>query len=239
MRFKILLHKFKSERAASSIGEYSVVLPICLFIFGLLFMAGYMLNQQANLDAATNRGVLVAQKIYCDPNVDAVMNLGTDKGAMQVGFRTKPDGFSSGANFKSDPYRYLGSNYKYDTISSLVKTKVLNCIEASQLLGVSERVSKIEVDMPDDFSGFIVQKLAVKVTQQFHNPFLPTIVNRNVPTLFTMESCASASVMNSSEFVRNTNLVNDLIEKTTGSDVGSKIADMIGKASDFFSGMGK
>ena len=191
-----------------------------------------MLNQQANLDAATNRGVLVAQKIYCDPNVDTVMNLGTDKGTTQVGFRTKPDGFSSGANFKSDPYRYLGSNYKYDTISSLV-------IETSQLLGVSERVSKIEVDMPDEFSGFIIQKLSVKVTQQFHNPFLPTIVNRNVPTLFTMESCASASVMNSSEFVRNTNLVNDLIEKTTGSDVGSKISDMIGKATAFFSGMGK
>lgn len=235
MKFKLLLHKLNSERAASSIVEYSVVLPICLFIFGLLFMAGYMLNQQANLDAATNRGVLVAQKIYCDPNVDTVLNLGTDNGSKQVGFRKKEAGFADGADFISDPYRYLGSDYKYDSIASLVKTKVLNCIEVGQILGVSDRVSQVEVEMPDEFSGFIMQKISIKVTQQFNNPFLPTLISRNTPTLFKMESCASASVMNSTEFVRNTNLVNDIVERNAGSDINGKISEMIEKASSFLS----
>ena len=163
MRIKFFLDKLKSEKAASSIVEYSIVLPICLVIFAMLFMIGYMLNQQANLDAATNRGVLVAQKVYSDPNVDSVMDLAVNPKPMQVGFTKKPGGFSFNANYKCDPYRYLGSGYRYDTIAALVKLKVMNCIQVNQIVGVGDRVSTVNVEMPNEFSGFIMKKMSLEL----------------------------------------------------------------------------
>ena len=230
------LYKFlKEEKAAAAIVEYSIILPICLFLFGFLFLSGYYLNQRAVLDSAVNRGVVLAQKIYCDPNADAILDMGLSDNYYRSGYRLISGGFSADTNFKSDPYRYLGSNYKYNEIATIIERKVRGSVKTSQLITLESRVSDLNVDLPKSFSGFISYKVTVSASQNFYNPFLPRLVKKNAKPLLTLESSATAAVMNSSEFVRNVNMVDDVIEKFTGSNIGSKLHDMVSKISTFIS----
>ena len=225
------LQKFKEERGAAKIVEYSLILPVCLFIFAMLILAGYYLNQKAVLDAAVNRGAVVAQKIYCDANVNTVMDLGVTDGSKQVGTKVKSGGFTSGA-FKSDPYRYLKFWKRYNEIYSAVEKKIINSVKATQIADTTSRLSTLKVDVPHKFKGFIIYKMTVSVSQEFYNPFVPRLL-RGEKGWYGIKASSTVSIMNTVEFIRTTDLVDDIIERYTGSEVGTKVRDMMNKLNTF------
>ena len=228
----------REERAAAPIVEYSIVLPICLFILGLLFASGFYLNQKAVLDSAVNRGVVLAQKIYCDNNADRLMNMGIDGNNYQVGVTIDSNALKDPKNLKSEPYRYLKFGSRYDDIYSVIEKKITNSVNTSQLINADIRLSDLSINMPKKFKGFMIYKMTVTVTQDFYNPFVPVLVRESTDSLFSMKSSATAAVMSTTEYVRNVDMLNDVMGRFTGSTCDGWVSKMLGRLNTFMSKTG-
>lgn len=223
------------QEGASTFIEYSIILPLCLFVLVFIFMIGYFLNQQANLDASVNRGIMVATKIYNDPNAEKVMDMGTDSGSTLVGYKRKTSDFSG---FESDPYRYLNNKYKYDTMKNMIESKIRNCIEMNQLAAIDSRLGNVEINFPENnrVSGVINKSLTVNVTQEFYMPFLPTFLGKNGKgPVVKLESTATVTISNPTEFVRNVDFAVDVVERFTGVEITDKMTELFGKVTNFLS----
>lgn len=221
-----------TQDGAATVVEYSIILPICLFVIVFIFMIGYFLNQQANLDAAVRRGVTVAIKIYNDPNAEKIMEMGTEQGSNLVGYKRKIDKFE---DLESDPYRYWNNNYKQDTMKTLIEKKIKNCIQKNQMEIIDSRVDGIEIIFPEEMSGIINKRLTVNVTQDFQMPFLPTFLGKNGKgPVMKLTSTATVTVTNPTEFVRNIDFAADVIERFTDVDITEKITAMFDKVTSFF-----
>lgn len=221
------------ERAAASIVEYTIVLPICLFVLVFIFMVGYYLNQQAVLEAAVDRGVLAAQKIYNDPNADKLLDMGDKKKSTLIGFKRKANVYTDGT-FEYDPYRYLNNNYKSDQIKSVVLARVNNAILDTQLVNINERVQNLKIEC-SDVSGIINKELTVTAKQEFIMPLLPTLFDKlNNGNIFTIQASSKVVIMNPTEFIRNTDFVVDTIERYVGTDITEKMSEIFGKITSFF-----
>ena len=228
----------REERAAAPIVEYSIVLPICLFILGLLFASGFYLNQKAVLDSAVNRGVVLAQKIYCDNNADRLMNMGIDGNNYQVGVTIDSNALKDPKNLKSEPYRYLKFGSRYDDIYSVIEKKITNSVNTSQLINADIRLSDLSINMPKKFNAFMIYKMTVTVTQDFYNPFVPVLVRESTDSLFSMKSSATAAVMSTTEYVRNVDMLNDVLGRFTGSTCDGWVSKMMGRLNTFMSKTG-
>ena len=223
----------REEAGAATVVEYSIVLPLCLFVIVCIFMMGYFLNQQANLDAAVNRGVTIAVKLYNDPNAEKIMDMGTSRGSSLVGYKRKNVDFS---NLERDPYRYLNNGYKYDEMKSMIEAKIRNCIEMNQLPIIDSRVDEIEINFPEKrgVSGIINKNLTVNVTQDFQLPFLPAFLGKNGKgPVITLESTATITVINPTEFVRNVDFAADTVERFLGVDITEKMTTLFDKVTSF------
>lgn len=222
----------KRQGGASSIVEYSIILPICMFVLVFIFMVGYYLNQQALLDAAVNRGVLIAQKVYSDPNSSEVMLYGEQEGDSFVGFKKQSSVFS-GKQLKSDPYRFFDKEYRETEIQSLIKNKVINIIRNGELAVVGNRVNEPKVYVTD-ITGTISRKMTVTASQEMHIPVISILIGKeNSAKMFTITSTASVNINHPTEFVRNAEFVSDTLERFGAEKLISKITGMFDKVKSF------
>ncbi|MDD5923180.1 MAG: hypothetical protein PUC88_00115 [Clostridia bacterium] len=227
------------ERASASIVEYSIILPICLFLLALLFLAGMYLNQKAVLDASVNRGVVLAQKIYCDNNADRLMNLGLTDGSTQVGVSVDSSKFLNADNLDSEPYRYLKFGSRFDEVYSVIEKKISNSIKASQLIQNDVRLSDLQVDIPEEFKGFVMYKMTVSVKQEFHNPFVPKLLGKSTNPWLKMSSSATATVMSTTEYMRNVDMLNDILGRYTGNSCDKWVKNMLSRLTGFMNKTGE
>lgn len=227
---KWLLH-LKNERASATIVEYTIVLPICLFVIGFIFVVAYFMNQRALLDAAVERGVLDAQKIFSDPNSKIFMVF-SDGSTADVGYAPVSDPKYS--NMESDPYRFLFNGYNYDTIRDKVSKKVLNTINRNKISDYGTWFSEPIVEC-SPVTGFISKSITVTVRQNFYMPFIPLIMRNGEMFDVEMISSASMPIMCSPEFIRNTDFIMDTIERATGGiNIKEKILGFFDKITSFF-----
>lgn len=222
--------QMKSERASATIVEYTIVLPICFFVIGFLFVVAYFMNQRALLDAAVERGVLDAQKIFADPNSGVVMDF-SPGGYEDPGYSLK--GAINWNSIESDPYRFFNNKYNYDDITKSVTNKVEKTIEDCRLSdpGTWFEGAKIECSKVE---GLISKSITVTVRQKFNMPFIPQIMKNE--DLFNVEMTSSASmpIVCPTDFVRNIDFVTDTIERFSGVDIAEKIKGFFDKITNFF-----
>lgn len=228
----------KEEKGAASIVEYAIVLPICLFMLVFIFFIGYYLNQCALLDAAVNRGVLIAQKIYTDPNSEEVMMYGDGMDDTFVGFKKRDSVFESG-DLESDPYRFFDQDYKEDTIKTKIENKVKSIIANGQLLMLEGRVNDIKVNV-SDISGVISRKISVSASQKMYIPVISILLSDDsYEKYFTIQATASANISNTTEFVRNSDFVYDTFIRFGGGDIVNKIKNIFDKITSFIGKLGE
>lgn len=226
---KWMLH-LKEERASATLVEYTIVLPICLFVIGFLFVVAYFMNQRALLDAAVERGVIDAQKIFSDPNSDVFIKY-TDGDSPNAGYELVNDPKFS--NMESDPYRFLNNGYNYDFITDTVKKKVKKIIDRNKISDYGTWFTEPEVEC-SKVTGFISKSITVTVRQDFYMPLIPLIMRKD--GMFDVEMVASAKmpIMCSPEFIRNTDFIMDTIERATGVDIYDKVVGFFDKIKGFF-----
>ena len=221
----------RDDQGAATIVEYAIVLPICLFIILFIFMVGFFLHQASVLEAAAERGILIAQKIYTDPNADNVIDFESTTSGKTVGYRQKGTTINT-SNFSSDPYRYWNNGYSSSSIKAAVESKVKNVITSSQLLISSRYLSKPKVTY-NGVSGLLFKKASVEVTQTFSLfPGLTKMFGLE-PTI-TLRGYASMRIDSQTEFIRNVDFICDMLDRFKVGQYIKQIQVVFSKISDFF-----
>lgn len=224
-----VLKLIKNENGAATIVEASIVFPIVFFIVIVLFIMGIFQLELSTLQMKTDRiadtsSRIIAQKAYAS------------YGAIDSGKLDFPSVVTlSEEQLKSiyadlDPYRYWGNAGSQLTSESSSKLK--NMFDKEQYIdawilnktmkikpqkeGLSNKVI-VEVTLTTDFPDFIsILGLPTEIKKTFHS---------------------TAYVSDTSEFIRNTDLVFDtaqtLADKFNISDKVSDIVNKIKKQFDF------
>lgn len=232
-KLKLTLNRFiKEEKANAQVVEYTIILPICLFLLALLFLGGFYLNQQAVLDSAVSRGVALAQRVYTDPNSSKLYNLGNSGEDYQVGVKINSSALTAGT-LKSKPYRYMTHRKVFDEVYNEINKKIKNSVSTSQLIKTDTRLSDLQIERPKDFKGFVLFRTTITLKQEFKNPFVPKLLGESAGTWFEMSSTATATAMNVSEFVRTVDFLNDVCERFTGNDTGEWVQKLLDKVTTF------
>ncbi len=222
----------RQERGDANIIEYAIVLPVCLLVFFFLFMIGYMLNQYALLDSAAERGILIAQKAFADPNADKMLDFSGMTAASTAGFQVaeKPNY----AKFVHDPYRFLNKNYKHDDIEKTIEETVSEIIRRNQLLG--DRFLGETTVTYETGSGFLDKNVTVTVEQEFRPLRVIASVVPAAEGLVKLRSQAILKISSQTEFIRNTDFVCDLAVRFGLAQYVQKITGFFDKITDFFNG---
>lgn len=230
MKDSFVQRYIKEEKASASIVEYTIVLPICLLVIGFLFVAAYFMNERALLDAAVERGVLDAQKIFADPNSSDVMDF-SPGGYEKPGYSVKKK--INWANIESDPYRFLNNKYNYGKLSQKVTDKIKKTVEDCGLANDGEWFDNAKIEC-SKVEGFLSKSITVTVRQKFDMPFIPLIMKDS--SLFDVEITSSASmpIVCPTEFLRNVDFVSDTIERYTEVNIADKIKGFFDKITNFF-----
>ena len=222
--------RLRQERGDANIIEYTIVLPICLLVFFFLFMIGYMLNQYALLESAAERGLMIAQKSFSDPNAEKMMSYDGLAAPSTAGFTAvgSPDYDS----FTSDPYRFFNAQYKNATIKPLVENAVLDIISQNQLMGDTFLgTTTAEYSM----TGGTLSKTATVTVEQEFRPLkmIASILHLN-SGVYTLKGEARMGISCQTEFIRNTDFVLDLALRFGISTYAEKISGFFDKITNFF-----
>lgn len=198
----------RKERGAATILEYAIVLPICLLIILFLFTVGFFLNQQALLDSAAERGILLVQKMYTDANADEVLDMKSGTGFYEAGYQKRAGNQNS---YDYDPYRFWGGDYKSEEIGKLVEARVEAIVKAGQSDYIALFLSEPEASYQNN-GGLISKNVEVTVTQEFRLfPGLTKLLWG--PEKTGISGHASMHVISQTEFVRNVDFISDVLHR--------------------------
>ena len=197
----------RKEQGAATIIEYAIVLPVCLFIILFVFTIGFFLNQQALLDSAAERGILLVQKMYTDPNATDVLDMKSGPGFYEAGYQ-KRAGNQNKYNY--DPYRFWGRNYKNEEITNLVKSRVENIVKESQSEYIALFLTEPKAEYHNN-GGLISKNVEVTVSQELK--VFSGLSQFWGHDKLTLEGNASMHVISQTEFVRNVDFISDVLER--------------------------
>lgn len=223
----------KNEDGASTFVEASIVFPIVFLIVLFLFIMGYYQLEVATLQTRADRVANITSRMIAEP---AYKYLADDISSKRIDFDSMPeinDNKIKEIYENLDPYRYWGSgeralsNDLIDEVGKIVTTQAY--INASN--------SEKSVTITPSKSG-LSNKVVVTVTNGVKLPnFLKLL---GLPTKVDTQISSVAYVSDSSEFMRNTDLVFDftefLCEKVGLSD---NLNDIINKMKKQFEFLGK
>lgn len=208
----------------STILEYTIVFPVVLLAVMLVVFSGYLLHQKATMDAAVQRGALKAARLFADPRYDDIAVESGPNMTDKIDVASVDSLMATKAFDDLQPYRYVFMNK--DAFAS-IQTDVEKYIGKTQLFGKGN----LTVDDVVLENHVFYQKVIVSASQDF---MLPQLVNwLNLPPILTIHSSAVTIINDPDEFIRNADLVVDIIAEI-GSRTGltDKITTMFKKVSD-------
>ncbi|BBF41450.1 hypothetical protein lbkm_0124 [Lachnospiraceae bacterium KM106-2] len=200
-------------------------------------MLGFVLNQKAVFEAAANRSVLLAEKVYMNPIFLDVYQQQGESGDDIVGFTKKADKENSFASSNSDPYRFLGNGYQSDGLVDAMTNRAATIIKKNQLFEMSSRMvenPKITVNPP---TGIIFKEQTIKIEQDFKMPLSFGMLD--LPNICTISASARISITCPPELIRNTDFVIDVIQRYTGQNITEVFINFFKKITDFLGKVGE
>lgn len=198
----------KKDKGSVTIVEATFVFPIMFFVLFFLLFYGNSCYVKSNIDAVVSKYAIEAAAEISDP---LLANL-------------KENGIVGTYNPDSKPYRYLSNGYG-NTVVSKYKQKIEDEIKFS---GFFSSMSPKSVQCTGEYKNyFLYQTVKYDVTYNIQIP-IRMIFFEN-PTIIKFSSADEAPVCDSSEFVLNTNMVIDYLEKT---GIADKISEWVDKIKD-------
>lgn len=199
-------NKLINEERASTIIEYTIVLPIVFFSIALLILMGYIECQKSVMEAAVYRGAIKASKMIADPHYAEITE----------GYNSKSDPDITSYNLKkanysdNKPYRYMLGNL--DGMVSGVKDEVASYIGTFKLFNDNSSTgdSGVQIDVKTK-NLFVYQTVTVSAAQSFRIPVAFGIYH---PELMKLQAQAVVAVSDAPEFIRNSDLVVDVARQT-------------------------
>lgn len=206
----------KREDGVVQIVEASFVFPVMFIILFFLIFMGNAHYIRAQVDSVVEIRALEGASYCGDP---LLQNLKT-KGSLPAL-----------SDLESEPYRYLfgGMNSVESTIGRLVKSDIENNSVSTfsnmkpELKTAASRIAK--------FNNYVVYStFSVEVKYEIEFPI--SFLGEDTPPLLTICSRAEVPVNDTAEFIRNTDMVIDLLYKTK---FAQAVSDIFGKVNGFIS----
>ena len=213
---KMLLRMVKDEKANSMV-ENVIVLPIIIFIIFFIILMGFIIHDRSTLEAAAKRGTIYASHAICDPKyLDVLSKTGNDSGTLDTSIADN-----------IEPYRYL--KFNYSDLKGEVEEEIRNIIDKTRIPWRTLEVDAIQVTPVNK-----IYYQDVSVTIEATYPMPPAFESLGLPTEFSYDVYAKTTVNDPDEFIRNVDMVVDLIadiDAATGGNI-AKVTDTISSLGD-------
>lgn len=209
----------KNERGALIV-EASIVFPVMFLVIIFMLFMGNAYLQKSRIEAIVSKHVLAGAAYCADPQLEQVSNSGVGK--------------LSGQSY---PYRFVTSGFGESTASA-IRTKIVNDIKGLNtglfsFMKPEVRTNDVSVKYK---SHFIYATFSVDVTYKILIP-VRMLGQKDYPKL-TMTSHMSVPVSDTTEMIRNVDMIWDYMERTglaeKVSAVGGKLEEVLGKVNQWF-----
>lgn len=215
------IRKKINKQTGSVIVESAIVFPIMFFVLFFIIFIGNMYYEQARVDDIVLRYAIKGAECVANPfqyDMELTNAVPTDVGAAKV-----------------EPYRYIFGSSGEGAIKSLedkLSQKVKDEINAGSLIFFSN--SKANVVGSDNskiaqFNNYILYSTFV-VQVNYKVKFPISFLGEDYPTIVSLSSRAEVPVSDVPEFIRNVDMVVDLLDGTT---VGDTIEGIFEKINGF------
>lgn len=230
-----LIAKIKNEEA-NSLVENVIILPLIFVIIYSIIMTCFIVHDKSTMEAAAKRGAIYAAHCISDPNYATILEKsGNQKGTLDTSINITEESaqFSfTGVGRNIQPYRYLTSSSA--NIRDRVQTEVENIVNKT-------RIPWRELEV-DDVQYNCTNKIFyqdVTVTLKADYPIPKFFAAFGMETDYEYTVTAKMTVNDPDEFIRNADMVVDLITDIDGATGGNlekaknKISEIASKLVDW------
>lgn len=224
------MKQYQNE-SGSSIVEYVIIFPFVIVVIFMLLFSCLVIHDRSTLDGAVSRGAIYAAHCISDPNYSDIVRSSQssdDMGALDMNYDLSSFSFTEiGKNIHV--YGLLKGNADRE-LEQDVKNTVLKIVEKT-------RIPWKDIDI-DSINVSVTNKLYYKevtVSAAASYPLPKLFGAFGFPTEFTYEVSATSLINDPDEFIRNADLVVDLIvevdQRTGGhlSKVQNKLEELSNK----------
>lgn len=202
--------KLKNERGAVTIVEATFVFPIMFFVLFFLLFYGNSCYVKSNIDSIVSRYTIEAAAEIADPLLASIVE--NDKVVSVNEF---------------EPYRYLANKYGNSVVSKY-REKIE---EDAKFSGYFSTMMPTDINCTGEYKNYILyQTVRYNVEYKIQIPI--RIIFFENPTIMEYISVDEAPVGDSTEFVLNSNMVFDYLDRT---GLPEKIEKLKSKVSNLFS----
>ena len=204
--------KVKEEKGAVMTIEATFVFPILFFVLLFLIYLGNTYFVKSNVDSVVSRYAIsgAAQCADC-----------------QLGSLLKNGSVSTDLNAARDPYRYIGRGHG-DNVASEIPGKIKKEIKGNSFF---TGMQPVDISCKATYKpGVLYRTLKVEATYKIKFPIRFIFSNQGV--LLTFSSVEEVPVVDGAEFVLNTNMAIDYVERT---GLQEKIDKLVSNIKNFFS----
>ena len=221
------LWKKLSDETAGAMVENVIVLPLVFVVIIFMILSAFLVHDRTTLETAVRRGATYASHCIADPNYASLVG---HSGELDFAENPVDINFNSvGKNVKA--YRYIGRG---PDIQSDVEAEVKKIIQKTRINWVSQKNVTVECRQENKI---IYQNVTVVARATY---YLPKWLDAfGMETEYTIEAQAELAAVDPDEFIRNADLVVDLIAQVDAATGGhfekakEKIADIAAKLLDW------
>ena len=210
----------KDEEGAVAIVEATIVFPIMFIILFFLVFMGNAYYVKAQVESVVEKNAIYGANLCSDPVLEKVK---------------EKNHIPSLSNIDIKPYRYIFGGMS--EVEKKIRENVTNELTGNtstffkgmqpQLIGSSKKIAL--------FNNYVVYS-TFSVEVKYRISFPIRFLGDRTPTVMELTSRAEIPVNDAPEFIRNTDMVIDLMHDTK---VGKKISDLFAKINDFLSKFAK
>ena len=213
--------RIKDESAGVMV-ENVIVLPLVFVVIIFMIMSAFLVHDRVTIETAARRGATYAAHCIADPNYATLVG---QSGELDFAKSVESISFSSvGDNIKA--YRYLTGGA---SVQDVVEAEVKKIVDKTRINWIPQ--DNITVTCSQE-NKIIYQDVCVKVTATYH---LPGWIDWfGLESEYKVETAAKIAAVDPDEFIRNVDLVVDLItavDDATGGHIGKALDSISSMAS--------
>lgn len=223
MRQKVQLIKMEN---GNTIVEASIVYPITIFVFFVLFYSALFLCQRANLQANLEDALIY----YKNVGTDTYVSVNDSMVFSNEGDTVAATGNEYRVTAKLNPYRRVGK-----AVTNAIGFKEINSDDFSKFFHSSyghmffDNGNNVEVELVKVTDAILYKKITARATQTVQSPINIAIVGAKNSMVISAE--ATVVVVDGDDMIRDIDFAVDMVEKTK---LGEAAKEVAGKAMGFY-----
>lgn len=216
-----ILSRIKEESAGAMV-ENVIVLPLVFIIIFFMILSAFMMHDRATIESAAKRGAIYAANCISNPNYASIVG---QTGELDIAYDKANNTFSfSGVGKNVNAYRaFTGGN----NMSTQVKAQVKKIVEKTRIPWLPQDAVKVEYSQKN---MFIYQDVTVTVKATYKLPKFFALFG--LETKYTYEATAKTRTTDPDEFIRNADLIVDLICTIDDKLLGNRLQKVTNKISE-------